>query len=92
MVAGELPEEIKTEPFYAKAPVTVVHGEGDLIDKYGVSGVPHTFYFDKGGRVALELDGYSESYLHQLEERLAKDLGSAARGVAPPPVTHLARR
>lgn len=92
MVAGEPAAEIKTEPFYAGAPVTVLHATDDLIDKYGVTGVPHTFYFDKSGHVAMELDGYSESYIQQLQERLTKDLGSAAQNPRTRPIARVARR
>lgn len=77
MLAGEPPEEIKTDPLYGKAPITVLGNGGGLSDKYDLTGVPHTFYFNRSGRVVLDIDGYSESYLKQLESRLEADLGKA---------------
>jgi thioredoxin-related protein len=77
MLAGEPVNQLKADAVYGKAPVTVLQAEANCGDKYGVDGVPHTFYFDKGGHVALDLDGYTSNEFQLLEQRVASDLRDA---------------
>jgi len=78
MAAGEPIDQIKADLNYGKAPVTVLGNAEALVEKYDVANLPHLFYFDRKGHVALEIEGYSPELMEQLEKRVAADLRAAS--------------
>lgn len=90
LIAAEPTDELKSDPRVATAPVTFLSNAAAIYQQYDVDAIPHTFYFDRGGQVALETEGYSSTDFSLLEKRVASELGGSA--AATYPAAQLARR
>lgn len=70
IITRETPEVVRQSPEFLKMPVTLITDGSDIFDEYRVDGIPHTFMFDRTGKVVFDLEGYQEGALADLEKRL----------------------
>ena len=71
IITRESPTVVRQSPEFLKMPVTLITDGSKVFDEYRVEGIPHTFMFDRTGKVVFELEGFREGALADLEKRLA---------------------
>lgn len=70
IITREPADVVKQFPEFSELPVTLITDGGAIFDEYQVDAIPHTLYFDQGGKLAFEVQGYNEVALGDLEKRL----------------------
>lgn len=64
--------DLDRDPDYSKSPLKIITGADDMFEAFKVNGIPRTILVDKQGEVKLDLEGYNEAGMKQIEELLAK--------------------
>lgn len=69
-VTREPASVIRQFPPLFDAPITVLVDGDEAFDNYRVSSIPHTLYFDEGGTLTHQVEGFDERALRDLERRI----------------------
>jgi thiol-disulfide isomerase/thioredoxin len=67
---------IKTHRVMGSAPFTIIADAQETFKKYEVLGIPHSYFLKPNGQV-MEMEGYSNEMMKNLEAEVKKSVGAA---------------
>lgn len=70
LVTDEPADLLMKFPELTKEPLTYIPNGEDIKTSYGVSAIPHTFVFDREGRMVKQFLGYDENVPAEIEKLL----------------------
>jgi thiol-disulfide isomerase/thioredoxin len=70
MLTRESLDEVKPHEALMNSPIPIITDAGDVFDAYGVDGIPHTFYYNRDGKLTHEIQGYGPGELQRIEQDL----------------------
>jgi thiol-disulfide isomerase/thioredoxin len=70
LLTDESADTLKQFPELTSAPFTYIPDAGKVSSLYGVSGIPHTFVFNRKGEMVKEIEGYDETVIKEIEQHV----------------------